>query len=127
MYNEGDWSEHTSLFVVKTDDGGHVQNILNVKTGDAGMAEFRVFDGGLQFIDTNTVYIAFFQVSNTLQDTNNGSKTNWAGRKLIGSYDATTHSMNWIIESNRLGYSASLVYRNFCAGCGNIIVGGVEF
>ena len=66
MYNEGDWSVNTSLLVVKADDGGHVHNILNVKTGDTGKGEFRVFDGGLQFTDTGTVFMAFFQVSNTL-------------------------------------------------------------
>ena len=47
MYNGGDWSVNTSLLVLRADDGGYVHNILNVKTGDTGKGEFRIFDGGL--------------------------------------------------------------------------------
>ena len=35
--------------------------------------------------------------------------------------------MNWLNESDQLGYSASLIHRNFCNGCGNLIVGAVSW
>ena len=39
----------------------------------------------------------------------------------------TTLTTNWLNEQDLLGYSGAMVYRNFCAGCGNIIVGGTNF
>ena len=126
-YNGGSYSVNTMVFVVRPQDGGHLQDVLNLKLGNANFAEFRTFDTGLYYTDTGTVYMAFMQVSPTLQDTDDGTKTNMAGRMLVGSYNAATHSMNWLNEQALLGYSASLVYKNFCAGCGNIIVGGANF
>lgn len=126
-FNGGSWSVKNFIFVIRSDTGGHINDVLKLTLGQTGLAEHKVFDGGLQFTNSGNVFIAFFQVSPTLQTTDNGSHSGWAGRQLVGSYKVATGAMNWLSETDALGYSATLAYRNFCAGCGNIYVGGSSF
>ena len=42
----------------------------------------------------------------------------------IGSFDVNTKTMDWVKEHSMFGYSASLVYKNYGNGQGNLFVGG---
>lgn len=66
-----DWSVSNYVFVIRADTGGHVNDVHKLTLGQAGFGEHRVFDGGLQYTASGNVFIAFFQVSPTLQTTDN--------------------------------------------------------
>ena len=73
------------------------------------------------------VYLAFYQVSTTMRDADNGAFTNYAGRMMVGSYSVIENKMNWANEQALwFGYSTALVYKNYCSGCANLFVGGVN-
>ena len=71
--------------------------------------------------------MAFYQVSATMRNADNGSFTNYAGRMMVGSYSVAGNAMNWVNEQALyFGYSTALVYKNYCTGCSNLFVGGVN-
>ena len=46
---------------------------------------------------------------------------------MVGSYNVAEKSMNWVNEQSQyFGYSMALVYKNYCTGCANLFVGGVN-
>ena len=73
------------------------------------------------------VYLAFYQVSTTMRDADNGAFINYAGRMMVGSYSVIENKMNWANEQALwFNYSTALVYKNYCSGCANLFVGGVN-
>ena len=73
------------------------------------------------------VYLAFYQVSTTKRNADSGKFTNYAGRMMVGSYSVTGSKMNGGNEQALwFGYSTALVYKNYCTGCANLFVGGVN-
>ena len=94
--------------------------------GSQGIGEHQVSDSGLVYA-TNGIYVTFKQESATMRNSTDGSITNYAGRMLVGAFNPTTIERLWLKEQDIFfGYSGSLVYKDFCNGCGNIFVGGVN-
>ena len=112
--------------MIRTNDGGHVNNALKLTHGLNGKAEHRVSDRGMVYTAAGNVYLAFNQyISVTMRDADNGSFTNYAGRMMVGSYSVAGNSMNWVNEQALyFGFSSALVYKNYCDGCSNLFVGG---
>ena len=125
-YDNNIWQEFGFIFVIKTNDGGHVNNAIKVIFGRSGKAEHIVYDNGMTYTAAGDVYLAFYQVSVTKRDADNNAFSNYAGRMLVGSYSVAGNKMNWLNEQALwFGYSTALVYKNYCTGCANLFVGGV--
>ena len=100
---------------------------MRLTFGQSGKAEHKVYDNGIVYTTAGNVYLAFYQVSATKRDADNGSFSNYAGRMMVGSYSVSGNSMNWVNEQKLwFGYSTALVYKNYCLGCANLFVGGVN-
>lgn len=120
-YNNNLWSAESYIFTLNAADGGHINNMLVVRHGDDNAGEHWVRDSGITWSDSgSTVYLAFTSSSTNRRDNN-------AGKMLVGAYDPTSNTMQWVRENiNFYGYSTAVAYKNFCAGCGNIYVGGAS-
>jgi len=59
-YNNNAWQEYGFIFVIKADDGGHVNNALNLKFGASGIGEHIVYDNGMAYTAAGNVYLAFY-------------------------------------------------------------------
>ena len=69
--------------------------------------------------------MAFNQHSADMRDADNGDFTNYAGRMMIGAFNPTTVSFDWLMEQEEyFGHAGALVYKNYCATCANLFVGG---
>lgn len=54
------WSVGNLITVIRADTGGHVNEALKLTLGTTGLGEHLVFDGGLHYSASGSVFLAFF-------------------------------------------------------------------
>lgn len=118
-------SEQLYLFVARTIDGGYDTERITYTIGKPNEAAHYVRDNGLVFASNGIVYMALMSNPGQFRDASDGSFNNYAGRQMVAAFNPGALSLDWIHEQPEFfGYSVTLVYRQYCVGCGNLFVGG---
>ena len=114
------------LVFIRASDGGYIQIPQHFRVGNDNWGIARVSDRSLAFSASgSTLYMAFENIANKQQASDNGIIKTYSKRMVVGALDVASNGFNWVNEQAlHFGHASSVVYHEFCAGCANIIVGG---
>lgn len=74
--------------------------------------------------ESGKIFLANYQVSSTSHD-DIDTVPGAGGRSMVAGFDVASDSSTFFKEGTLYnGYSRALVYKNYCASCPNLFIGG---